>query len=303
MISRRERRETGAECKMTIILAAILPAAAISTTAFHSLYSGGPLLQRLPPPSSCPPAFRLNNHHLISAAPPSSQWSRLFLTPSPEQGVSGRRQTFSQSIESLLETGKIDEAVSELRNQEKEVAASTYHAVIEACCSGGFDPNQGGRQQNHGKMIKGNDRIDVAVDLLHSMNNVTAHAYEIITSGYARRGRWSDAVKTLTAMEELSISSDTSEAGNKESAGPSLNVYQTVLVACARGGQYDLMMSLLTRMRRRGVRPTVLLYNTLLNICAKEKVARWKEALSLLSQCQREPGINPDLVTYTTAMR
>ena len=38
-------------------------------------------------------------------------------------------------------------------------------------------------------------------------------------------------------------------------------------------------------------------------MCAADDVPRWREGLSLLSQCQREPGVSPDLITYTTAMR
>ena len=108
-------------------------------------------------------------------------------------------------------------------------------------------------------------------------------------------------------MEGRFGAGDTSkgEDGDRESSDilPPLHTYQTVLTSLANGGQYDKMMSLLTKMRRRGVKPNVYTFNTLMNICAQDKPSRWKEALSLLSQCQREPGVVPDLVTYTTAMR
>eukprot|EP00804_Cyclotella_cryptica_P013997 CCRYP_002474-RH/>CCRYP_002474-RH protein AED:0.43 eAED:0.43 QI:0/0/0/1/0/0/3/0/126 len=114
----------------------------------------------------------------------------------------------------------------------------------------------------------------MATSLVYSMATPTPHAYDILISGFARR----DLL-------------------------PSLTTYQTVLLSLATTSQFDQTMSLLTHMRRRGIRPTIYTYNSLLNACAQSKPPRWKEALSFLSQCQREPGITPDLVSYTTAMR
>ncbi|ACI64491.1 predicted protein [Thalassiosira pseudonana CCMP1335] len=233
--------------------------------------------------------------------------------PRHDRDVSKATTSFLTSIETLLEAGNVDDAVFELRNQEKEgtdVAPSSYHAIIEACCAGGGGGSEKKRykqQKGNAKGKNGRDRIELAVELLQSMNPSTPHAYEIVISGYGRRGRWSDANNLLQQMENItyskSISKDGNDATSVHDCGPSLNVYQTVLTALAQGGQYDKVMSLLTKMRRRQVRPNVYTYNSLLNICAKDRTPRWKEALSLLSQCQREPGINPDLVTYTTAMR
>jgi pentatricopeptide repeat protein len=215
------------------------------------------------------------------------------------------------TIETLLESGNIDGAVSELRQQQTagaDIAPSSYHAIIEACCSGGGGGNTKGNPKSGTNPMhsKDNDRLDMASTLLDSMGeNVTPHSYEILISGYARRNQWAHASKLLVKMEEIFASGDDSTTAGRKDAEPlpSLNTYQTVLTSFANGGQYDRMMSLLTKMRRRGMRPTVYTYNSLMNICAQEKPSRWKEALSLLSQCQREPGINPDLVTYTTAMR
>ncbi|KAL7553260.1 hypothetical protein ACHAWF_016515, partial [Thalassiosira exigua] len=203
----------------------------------------------------------------------------------------------SLSVYALLEEGRVNDAVAEIRNSGPEVPSSTYHAVIEACCAGGFEPKRK-KQKNK------DDRIEVAAELLQSMDDATTHAHEIIISGYARRGRWQDADRTLSMLEELFDSSmDSKGRGEVKDAMPSLNVYQTVLSAFAKANQFNHMNSLLTRMRRRGVRPNVYTYNSLLKICASDKVPRWKEALSLLSQCQREPGVNPDLITFTTAMK
>ena len=198
-------------------------------------------------------------------------------------------------IENLLEAGNIDEAVSELRQQQNTGVdvTSSFHAIIEACCAGGGSE----KKYTKGQRKSSGNKLELASSLLQSMQNATPHAYDILISGYARRGKWSDASKLLTEMEGKFRSNQAS------GTGPSLNTYQTILASLANNGQYDKMMDLLTRMRRRGVKPTVYTFNTLMNICAQAKPSRWKEALSLLSQCQREPGVNPDLVTYTTAMR
>jgi pentatricopeptide repeat protein len=203
-------------------------------------------------------------------------------------------------IESLLEAGRLDEAVSEIRRQQSSGvdATSSFHAVIEAYCAGGGNDKKYQKTQKR-QSTDNADRLQVASSLLQSMNNPTPHAYDILVSGYARRAKWSEASKLLTEMEGKfgSGQNDSTEIV------PSLSTYQTVLTSLANSGQYDKMMSLLTKMRRRGVKPTVYTFNTLMNICAQDKPSRWKEALSLLSQCQREPGVTPDLVTYTTAMR
>lgn len=203
-------------------------------------------------------------------------------------------------IESLLEAGSLDDAVSELRHQQSSGvdATSSFHAVIEACCAGGGNDKKYQKTQKR-QSSDDSDRLKLASSLLQSMNTPTPHAYDILVSGYARRAKWSDASTLLTEMERKFGS------GQKDGSEivPSLITYQTVLTSLANSGQYDKMMSLLTKMRRRGVKPTVYTFNTLMNICAQDKPSRWKEALSLLSQCQREPGVNPDLVTYTTAMR
>eukprot|EP00584_Thalassiosira_punctigera_P023090 CAMPEP_0172555006 /NCGR_PEP_ID=MMETSP1067-20121228/57533_1 /TAXON_ID=265564 ORGANISM="Thalassiosira punctigera, Strain Tpunct2005C2" /NCGR_SAMPLE_ID=MMETSP1067 /ASSEMBLY_ACC=CAM_ASM_000444 /LENGTH=669 /DNA_ID=CAMNT_0013343497 /DNA_START=154 /DNA_END=2163 /DNA_ORIENTATION=- len=274
-----------------IFIAATLSVAAVSTVAF----------QPRPPPCSYQslPGNVSRRRSLSSSlighnAPCSFDWSLPYASKSNSDVVGTTAKVPTLSIHSLLEAGRIDDAVADLRKSGDEVPASTYHAVMEACCAGGFEPKRKKKTRN-------DDRIEIAAELLQSMEDVTAHAHEIIISGYARRGRWRDAHHTLSEMEKAFGSSEDGAQNKKSSVA--LNVYQAVLAAFARAHQFDRMNSLLTRMRRQGVRPNVYTYNSLLKICASDKVPRWKEALSLLSQCQREPGVNPDLITYTTAMK
>jgi len=210
------------------------------------------------------------------------------------------------SIHSLLEEKRIYDAIIALKQYSHEVPASTYHEVIEACCAGGYDKNdrKSPVAKNSGKKSKKNeiDRISMALDLLQNVmptDIVTPHAHEILISGYARRGNWKDASQLLSTMEDLFVSNSASGS----SSPLSLNVYQTVLLAYAKANQTSQMNTLLTKMRRHNIRPTVYTYNSLLKEFASSKIPKWKECLSLLSQCQREPGVTPDLITYTTAMR
>jgi len=208
------------------------------------------------------------------------------------------------SIHSLLEKKRIDDAIIALKQYSHEVPASTYHEVIEACCAGGYDKNDRKRRPAAKKSSKKNeiDRISMALDILQNVmptDIVTPHAHEILISGYARRGNWQDASQLLSTMEDLFVNNNE----GRSSSSLSLNVYQTVLLAYAKANQTTQMNTLLTNMRRHNIRPTVYTYNSLLKEFASSKIPKWKECLSLLSQCQREPGVTPDLITYTTAMR
>lgn len=314
---------------ITSLIATLLPVATFTPSAFQlHLYCDRKCFR---PQLTCPTATVIARPS-ISSIPlsRSSCACNRYLSAPGQETINMKESSLKSSIVSMLDGGNVNDAFLELRRQENEaqneIAASTYHAVMEACCAGGLERKRYKHQQ-HGaykgltsisKMNTEHDRIDLAVELLQSMNNVTAHAFEIIIRAYARRGRLSDALQTLDTMEETVGSSlgggsvkssnivktaENDRSSDKDAMVPSLNVYESVLTACARASEFDKVMSLLTRMRRRGVRPNVYTYNLLLNICAQDKLARWKEALSLLSQCQREPGVDPDLVTYTTVMR
>mmetsp|Transcript_2297 Transcript_2297/g.5387 ORF Transcript_2297/g.5387 Transcript_2297/m.5387 type:complete len:699 (-) Transcript_2297:37-2133(-) len=141
------------------------------------------------------------------------------------------------------------------------------------------------------------DRIDTANELLSEMGTATLHAHEVVITGFSRRGRIRDALSALSRMEGQL------DSEHHSNLNPSLSVYQTLLVSLASKQQFSQMNTLLTSMRRRGVRPTVYTFNALLKVCASSKSPRWREAVSLLSQCQREPGVSPDIITYTSTMR
>ncbi|KAK1747520.1 pentatricopeptide repeat-containing protein [Skeletonema marinoi] len=180
------------------------------------------------------------------------------------------------------------------------IPASTYHAVIEACCAGKVERHNNKKYNKNNSSSNNNksamDKINEAADLLTPWERRLHHMHMRHLFQDMRVGAVARCLPNTCGVGRKFGSSD-----DKDNAVPSLNVYQTVLIAFVEAGEYDHMNSLLTRMRRRGVRPTVFTYNSLLKICAQ--TARWREAVSILSQCQREPGVNPDLVTFTSTIR
>lgn len=266
---------------------------------------------------------------------PSSSWlvARYDINVSAENALgtkndktSNRRhikRNTAMVIQSLLDEGRTNDAVSELltwkrRRQrgddrdddgdvnEEEIPASICHAILEACCK---EPKQR-RQIVNNQYDDDNSNMILAEKVLQSMkdaNIVTTHAHRTLITGYARRsGQWEDALRTLDDMEtflrvnaEASSSSSSNGSASVVNNNASKNVYRSVLISLTKANQHNEMNSLLTKMRRLKIPPDLLTYNILLKICSSS----WKEGLSLLSQCQREPGVTPDIITYTTAMR
>lgn len=82
----------------------------------------------------------------------------------------------------------------------------------------------------------------------------------------------------------------------------SIATYNIVISVCARSQQVGMAKSLLSKMRNKDkIRPNEKTYATLIGACATP--ANWKDALVLLDQCYREPGVEPDIFIYTNAMR
>jgi pentatricopeptide repeat protein len=286
--------------------------------------------RRLPSPSSVCRYYAIDHRRCKISIPISQNsyglldWSCAYASRSNDQATFGPEQhqtpvlSVALSIQSLLEAGRLDDAIQELKecnNNDTEIPSSTYHSLIEACCAGGFESKNHNNNKRQPKKynIKINnkrddvDRIEVASELLGLMRErkqITEHAFEIIIAGYSRRGQWEEAYRKLSEMEEMYLGASNNEnATHKSGNSISLNIYQTVLTSMANSDQYQHVNKLLTKMRRQGIRPTVYTYNALLKICAADNIPRWKEGLSILSQCQREPGVTPDLISYTTAMK
>jgi pentatricopeptide repeat protein len=116
----------------------------------------------------------------------------------------------------------------------------------------------------------------------------TVYAFELVISALSKKLQWRRALQLLDVMDELQIPK-------------TVVTYNTVISACARAREVGTAKSLLVKMRKEGIKPNVLSFNSVISACAS--TSRWKDALAVLDQMHREPGVTPDIYTYTNAMR
>lgn len=116
----------------------------------------------------------------------------------------------------------------------------------------------------------------------------TTYVFELVIAAISKRGQWRRAFRLLELMDEMNVSK-------------TVVTYNTVISACARSKEVGMAKNLLHRMRKENIRPDEVSYNSVIGACAS--TAQWKEALSVLDQCYREPGVTPNIYIYTNAMR
>ena len=138
----------------------------------------------------------------------------------------------------------------------------------------------------------GANQAEQAAQVLYSMKDrgvvPTTYACELVIGGLAKKLQWRRGLQLLELMTELNIPK-------------TVITYNTVISACARAQEVGMAKSLLARMQKDGIRPDEVSFNSVIGACAS--TARWKDALSLLDQCYREPGVTPNIYIYTNAMR
>jgi pentatricopeptide repeat protein len=152
---------------------------------------------------------------------------------------------------------------------------STYQTVIECCL------------ENH--------QVDAAVQILYDATKKNTEwtlkpsTFQVVLAALAKKLQWREALHLLDFMVEWNIPR-------------TVVTYNTVISACAKAREVGMAKSLLYRMKQRDhVRPDEISYNAVIGACAN--TARWKEALDMLDQCYREPGVTPNIFIYTNAMR
>ena len=165
------------------------------------------------------------------------------------------------------------EAIRLLRKMEQgaaEPALSTYRTVIE-CCAAAYQPEQ-------------------AVQVLQSCVNQglvpTVYAFELVISALSKKLQWRRAMQMLDLMDRLKVPK-------------TIQIYNTVLAACSKAREVVQAKNLLVQMRKNGIQPDIFSFNSVISVCAS--AGRWKDALNVLDQCHREPGVQPDIYTYTNA--
>lgn len=194
-------------------------------------------------------------------------------------------QAYGTILECIKEEGNWKEAVRLLRMMEETKSTtastmmqhpapelSTYRAAIE-CCVNANQPEQ-------------------AVQVLFSMKNrgvqPSSYTFELIISGLSKRLQWRRAMQLLDTMTTMDIPK-------------TVVTYNSVIGACARAKEVGMAKNLLSKMKKEGIRPNEVSFNSVIGACAS--TSRWKDALSLLDQCYREPGVTPNIYIYTNAMR
>jgi pentatricopeptide repeat protein len=150
---------------------------------------------------------------------------------------------------------------------------STYRVVIECC-------------------VKAH-QAEQAERILQSMIRrgviPTTDLFEQVIGSLSRRSQWRRMVSLLDVLDDLRMV-----------VPPSLKIYNTILAACAKAKEVVVAKNILLRMKKH-FKPNVMSYNSVMAACAS--TSRWQDALAILDQCHREPGVNPDIYTYTNAIR
>ncbi|KAH0451512.1 hypothetical protein IEQ34_018811 [Dendrobium chrysotoxum] len=80
---------------------------------------------------------------------------------------------------------------------------------------------------------------------------------------------------------------------------PSVQVFNAMMGVYARSGRFDDVRNLLDEMRKRGLEPDLVSFNTLINARAKSGQVPSGLALELLQDVRRS-GLRPDTITYNT---
>jgi len=182
---------------------------------------------------------------------------------------------------------------------------------------------------NDGEGIKGGDRDTQgrkrkgAKQTLMGPDSV---AYRLAISACARAPgghRWMDGISLLDEMRQLSIQT------NRTDYAPDVVAYTAAIAGCSEAGEYTHAMSLISQMRKEGIKPNVVTFSAVINACASAsaKMARKFEdqsvdsssnnratledvrmpmnrALRLLEAMQSPTSsTRPNIVTYNAAIR
>ncbi|CAB9518912.1 Pentatricopeptide repeat-containing protein [Seminavis robusta] len=212
----------------------------------------------------------------------SGWWKRaldlLLKNPSPDVPI----DAYDAVLACLVDERNWKESIKLLRRLEQppknkkrmlpKPTLATYREVIECCVAG--------------------NQVEQGVQILDKMKKrgikPTVYTFEIVISGLARKLQWRRALQLLDTMDEYGV--------NK-----TVPIYNTLISACARGKEIGVAKSLLARMKKEGIWPSIITYNSLISSCAS--AGRWKDAMNLFDQCNRDPHVEPDIYTYTNVIR
>ena len=104
----------------------------------------------------------------------------------------------------------------------------------------------------------------------------------------ARTRRWRRSVQVLDLMHKLKVPQSTV-------------IFNLGISACAKSREARAAIDLFSKMKERKIKPDTVTFNTLIDACAKRSL--WKDALNILRECENEPNVQPDIITYTNAIK
>jgi len=181
----------------------------------------------------------------------------------------------------------------EQQQNKTRPALSTYRTVIE-CCVAANQAEQAAQVLQ--SCISSNNKQQHEQEVLAaapSPPTMTLYAplFELVIVALCRKLQWRRSLALLDQMDTLHVPTN-------------VPMYNAILTACSKANEVGAAKSLLVRMTRRDrnpqlnrIQPTVISYNAVMAVCARN--AQWRDALRILDQVHRAPGIEPDVYTYT----
>ena len=202
-----------------------------------------------------------------------------------------RVEAYNAVINCMEEENEWEEAKVLLQTMESNPeihptpTLATYHALLQVY-SAASKPDEASTLLT--KLASTTD-----TDSTHQKPRPSGYTYElvisILVSNQYRRGEYyRAATKILDMMRSSKVPIPTV-------------VYNRVMSACSKGRDTSMAMRLLQNMRKENVPPDTVTYNSL--ISANAAAGRTKDALILLKECLREPNVEPDIITFTNAIR
>ena len=169
---------------------------------------------------------------------------------------------------------------------------STYRTVIECCVAA----NQGDVAYRvlksyiqQGRQLPSPIPPQAEGSSSSSMPMPTSYLFEMVIVTLSKSTQqWRRAVQLLDNMLEWNVPR-------------TLLIYNSILIACSKAREPIAAKSLLQRMKRYDhphIKPNIISYNTAIAACCATH-QYWRDALTIFDQMQREPGVTPDICTYT----
>ncbi|XP_010524686.1 PREDICTED: pentatricopeptide repeat-containing protein At5g48730, chloroplastic [Tarenaya hassleriana] len=118
---------------------------------------------------------------------------------------------------------------------------------------------------------------------------VNHEAYTALLSAYSRSGRFSEAYSLLERMKST------------PNCQPDVHTYSILIKSCLQVSAFDKVQALLSDMRRQGIQPNTITYNTLIDAYGKAKM--FVEMESTLIQMLGEKDCKPDVWTMNSTLR